>query len=102
MCLSEFLSPQRLVIGIKDFDPIDNGIRVKQIGKNSPAENAGLKVGDIITKVNGKSITHPIRKSQGQIFIVHNFVLAKEGISKTSGQSLHIAQPLIFCKDIFY
>lgn len=61
MCLSEFLSPQRLVIGIKKFDRQDNGIRVKQIGENSPAENAGLKVGDIITKVNGKPITHPIK-----------------------------------------
>ncbi len=61
MCLSEFLSPQRLVIGIKDFDRQGNGIRVKQIAENGPAESAGLKVGDIITKINGKPITHPIK-----------------------------------------
>ena len=53
LCLAEHLSPQRMLVGI-GYDPSVDGLKVKEVKEGSPAEAVGLKVGDIITKVNGK------------------------------------------------
>ena len=63
--------------GIKD----GQGLLVKRVAENSPASSAGLKAGDVITKVNGeatptlnswmKSI-HANRGKQVQVTIVRN------------------------------
>jgi serine protease Do len=36
--------------------PDNNGALVAQVNKNSPAEKAGIKVGDVITRYNGKPV----------------------------------------------
>lgn len=60
MCLAEYLSPQRTMVGI-GIEPSSEGIKIKYILEDSPAETAGLKVGDLITKVNGKPAEYPIK-----------------------------------------
>ncbi len=37
-------------------EPVDNGLRVITVYQGSPADKGGLKSGDVITHVNGKSI----------------------------------------------
>lgn len=60
ICLAEYLSPQRTLIGV-GYDPMNEGLKIKQIRENSPAELAMLKVGDVITKVNGKPAEYPLK-----------------------------------------
>ena len=36
--------------------PNEHGVAIAQVEPNSPAEHAGLKVGDVITAVNGNTI----------------------------------------------
>ena len=54
-----------LGIGIQNVDedlahkfglPDNKGALVSQVNKNSPAEKAGVKVGDVITRYNGKTV----------------------------------------------
>jgi hypothetical protein len=42
----------------------ENGVRAEQIVKDSPAAKAGLKQGDLMTKIDGKPIPDPIAFSQ--------------------------------------
>lgn len=37
----------------------DDGVLVSEVVENSPAEKAGIKAGDVVTKVNEKSISNP-------------------------------------------
>lgn len=39
------------------LQPSDKGVQVEQVMPDSPADKAGLKTGDIITAVDGKSVT---------------------------------------------
>ena len=63
--------------GVKD----GQGLLVKHVAENSPASTAGLKAGDVITKVNGESMAtlntwmktlHANRGKQVQVTIVRN------------------------------
>jgi serine protease Do len=45
----------RKVLGLSD----NEGVMVSKLEKDSPAEKAGIKKGDIITKVNGESVNSP-------------------------------------------
>jgi serine protease Do len=63
--------------GIKD----GQGLLVKRVAENSPASSAGLKAGDVITKVNGEAVPtlntwlktiHANRGKQVQVTIVRN------------------------------
>jgi serine protease Do len=63
--------------GIKD----GQGLLVKRVAENSPASTAGLKAGDVITKVNGEAVPtlntwmktiHANRGKQVQVTIVRN------------------------------
>lgn len=48
----------RIGIGVRtDFDPKTGGVRIEFVKRNSPAERAGLKRGDIITEIGGTSVT---------------------------------------------
>ena len=38
----------------------DKGVLITQISANSAAEKANLRVGDIIQKVDGESVTRPV------------------------------------------
>ncbi|HLI84291.1 MAG TPA: PDZ domain-containing protein [Bryobacteraceae bacterium] len=40
-----------------DYFGVRDGVLVKEVMRNSPAEKAGLKAGDVITKVNGAAVT---------------------------------------------
>ena len=50
--------PQELTPELaKQFNvPNDHGVAIAQVEPNSPAERAGLKVGDVITAINGNTI----------------------------------------------
>jgi serine protease Do len=39
-----------------DYFGVRDGVLVKEVMRNSPAEKAGLKAGDVITKVNGATV----------------------------------------------
>jgi serine protease Do len=63
--------------GVKD----GQGLLVKRVAENSPASTAGLKAGDVITKVNGEAMPtlntwaktiHANRGKQVQVTIVRN------------------------------
>lgn len=41
---------------MKEYFEVDNGALIKKVNEDSPAEKAGLKAGDIITKINDKKI----------------------------------------------
>lgn len=40
-------------------DPIPRGTRIREVVKGSPADKAGLRVNDVLTKVNGRRVTTP-------------------------------------------
>ena len=44
---------------LADFFGVQDGVLVKSVIKNSPAEKAGLKAGDVITKVDDAKVTSP-------------------------------------------
>jgi S1-C subfamily serine protease len=37
---------------------VDKGVLIRRVVRNSPAEQAGIKAGDVITAVNGKAVTN--------------------------------------------
>jgi serine protease Do len=51
------INDSRGFLGVKTEK--DNGAKVTDVTKDSPAEKAGLKVGDIITKVDDVAVTSP-------------------------------------------
>lgn len=52
----ESLTPQGQ---FADFFGVQDGVLVKSVIKNSPAEKAGLKAGDVIVKVDNSKVTTP-------------------------------------------
>ena len=48
------LSPQ-----LAEYFGVKDGVLVWTVGPNTPAQRAGLKAGDIVTKVNGTPVTSP-------------------------------------------
>ena len=62
---------------IKNAGTVKNGIYLNQVVGASPAYNAGLRVGDVITSINGEEITDMIKfmdvlsnASTGQVLTV--------------------------------
>src|SRR5262249_14425714 len=49
--------PPRAVIGVQlDSHSGDNGARIREVSPGGPAQEAGLRVGDVITQVNGTDV----------------------------------------------
>jgi len=48
-------APERLIIGIRGTDT-EHGVTVEAVIENTPAEKAGIKRGDLILKVDGKTV----------------------------------------------
>ncbi len=44
---------------LADFFGVQDGVLVKSVIKNSPAERAGLKAGDVITRVDDSKVATP-------------------------------------------
>ena len=54
------ISPQMAqAMGLPTSDPTTDGALIAAISPNSPADRAGLKPGDVITGVNGATVTNP-------------------------------------------
>jgi serine protease Do len=54
------ISPQvAQAMGLPTSDPSDDGALVAAVSPGSPAYRAGLQPGDVITKVNGVTVTNP-------------------------------------------
>ena len=54
------ISPQMAqVLGLPTADPAKDGALIAAISQGSPADHAGLKAGDVITAVNGQTVTNP-------------------------------------------
>jgi serine protease Do len=51
---SESLSPQ-----LAQFFGVKEGVLVRSVNKNSPAEKAGIKAGDVIVKIGGSTVQSP-------------------------------------------
>lgn len=78
--------------GVKD----GQGLLVKRVAENSPASSAGLKAGDVITKVNGQTMAtlnewgktiHANRGKQIQVTIVRN--RKEQTLSMQAGDAKH-------------
>ena len=78
--------------GVKD----GQGLLVKRVAENSPASTAGLKAGDVITKVNGEAVPtlntwmktiHANRGKQVQVTIVRN--RREQTLSLQAGDAKH-------------
>jgi serine protease Do len=50
----EMLTPQ-----LAEFFGVKQGVLVRTVNGKSPAERAGLKAGDVVTKVNGTPVSSP-------------------------------------------
>jgi serine protease Do len=84
--------------GIKD----GQGLLVKRVAQNSPASTAGLKAGDVITKVNGEATPtlnswaktiHANRGKQVQVTIVRNH--KEQTLNLQAGDAKHKGELLI-------
>ena len=84
--------------GVKD----GQGLLVKRVAENSPASTAGLKAGDVITKVNGEAIPtlnswaktiHANRGKQVQVTIVRNH--KEQILSLQAGDAKHKGELVI-------
>lgn len=53
-----FDSEPKAMLGVYT-EKVEKGAKITEVVKDSPAEKAGLQVGDIITKVNSTSVTGP-------------------------------------------
>ena len=54
------ISPQMAqALGLPTDNPAKDGALIAAISPGSPAEHAGLKAGDVITAVNGETVTNP-------------------------------------------
>lgn len=51
--------PNKAVLGVITEKKAPNGVTIKTIGKDTPAEKAGLKTGDIITAIDGDKVNEP-------------------------------------------
>lgn len=47
------LSPERAILGVTTGDSLEDGVPVRQIRSQSPAEKAGLKTGDLVLRIDG-------------------------------------------------
>jgi serine protease Do len=69
---------------LADFFGVKDGVLVKQVNRNSAAEKAGLKAGDVIVKVEGSSvstardITRVLRDARGKKTVTLTVVRAKK------------------------
>ncbi len=67
-----------------DFLGVKEGVLVKQVNKNSAAEKAGLKAGDVIVKVEdtkvmaSRDITRALREARGKKTVTLTIVRAKK------------------------
>ncbi len=46
-----------MVVVVASFTPVVQGAGIVGVGTGTPAANAGLKVGDVVTQIDGKNIT---------------------------------------------
>jgi serine protease Do len=44
---------------LADYFGVKDGVLIRSVAKDSPAEKGGLKAGDVVTKVNGEAVTSP-------------------------------------------
>lgn len=89
---------------LADFFGVNGGqgLLVKRVAENSPASTAGLKAGDVITKVNGESmptvntwlkVIHANRGKQVQVTIVRN--RKEQTLSLQAGEAKHKGELVI-------
>ena len=84
-----------------DKDAATGGLKITGVYDASPADNAGLAIGDIILSINGEDITEPLDSSDTEISVVWNGT--KDGKEYTFSDTLtltmndpHNAETLIF------
>jgi putative serine protease PepD len=63
--------PRRTVIGAElgDASPVGGGVRLSRVDSGGPAAQAGLQVGDVITRIG----SHPVTESADVIALVRSF-----------------------------
>ena len=77
----ENLSPQ-----LAEYFGVKDGVLVRTVGPKTPAERAGLKAGDVVTKVNGTPVSSPreilgLVKSRGSKTFSFTVIRNKKEIS---------------------
>jgi len=76
-------------LGVQGLVLPGKGLGIEQVEPNSPAEQAGLQQGMVITKVNGIEMTS--EEAMGQVMETSNGYLEMEVINQQDGQIVPIA-----------
>ncbi|MDG6981038.1 MAG: site-2 protease family protein [Nitrososphaerota archaeon] len=84
-----------MVVVVASFTPVVQGAGIVGVGSGTPAANAGLKVGDMVTQIDGKNIT-----DIGTVIGPNTTLKAGQTVNLTvyrSGDILHFPVKLACC-----
>lgn len=88
-----FLLAMVMVVG--SFVPAASGAGIVQVAPNSPASNAGIKPGDVVTQIDGQSVT-----DIGTVIGPNTTLQAGQYVNLTvvrGGQTMHFSVQLACC-----
>jgi serine protease Do len=83
----EALTPQ-----LAEFFGVKGGVLVRTVVAKTPAEKAGLKAGDVVTKVNGTPVTTP-REISSLVHMSRNGKVAFTIVRNKREQALNVEMP---------
>ena len=83
----EMLTPQ-----LAEYFGVKNGVLVRTVAAKTPAEKAGLKAGDVVTKVNGTPVTTP-REISSLVHMARNGKVALTIVRNKREQALNVEMP---------
>ncbi|SRR5579883_501106 len=83
----EMLTPQ-----LAEYFGVKGGVLVRTVVAKTPAEKAGLKAGDVVTKVNGTPVATP-REISSLVHMARNGKVALTIVRNKREQALHVEMP---------
>jgi serine protease Do len=83
----EMLTPQ-----LAEYFGVKDGVLVRMVASRTPAERAGLKAGDVVTKVNGTPVTSP-REISSLVHMARNGKVALTIVRNKREQVLNVEMP---------
>jgi serine protease Do len=83
----EMLTPQ-----LAEYFGVKEGVLVRTVVAKTPAEKAGLKAGDVVTKVNGTPVTTP-REISSLVHMARNGKIALTIVRNKREQVLNVEMP---------
>lgn len=83
----EMLTPQ-----LAEYFGVKGGVLVRTVVSKTPAQKAGLKAGDVVTKVNGTPVTSP-REISSLVHMARNGKVALTIVRNKREQALNVEMP---------